>query len=38
MIERAFVDIMAHWHEGAIANCSVLPLEYKSAETTTPTA
>ena len=38
MIERAFVDIMAHWHEGAIANCSVLPLEYKQAETTTPTA
>lgn len=35
MIERAFVDIMAHWHEGAIANCSVLPLEYKSAETPT---
>lgn len=32
MIERAFTDIMAHWHEGAIANCSVLPLEYKSAE------
>lgn len=35
MIERAFVDIMAHWYEGAIANCSVLPLEYKSAETPT---
>lgn len=35
MIERAFVDIMAHWHEGAIANCSVLPLEYKQAETPT---
>lgn len=35
MIERAFVDIMAHWHEGAIANCAVLPLEYKQAEITT---
>lgn len=35
MIERAFVDVMAHWHEGVIANCSVLPLEYKSAETPT---
>lgn len=32
MIERAFVDIMAHWHEGAIANCSIMPLEYKQAE------
>lgn len=35
MIERAFVDIMAHWHEGEIANCAVLPLEYKQAETPT---
>lgn len=35
MIERAFVDIMAHWHEGAIANCAVLPLKYKQAETPT---
>ena len=35
MIERAFVNIMAHWHEGAIANCSVLPLEYKQVETPT---
>lgn len=34
MIERAFVDIMKHWHEGAITNCAVLPLEYKQAETT----
>lgn len=38
MIERAFTDILSHWHGGVIANCSVLPLEYKQAETTTPTA
>lgn len=35
MVERAFGDIMKHWHEGAVTNCSVLPLEYKQAETTT---
>lgn len=35
MVERAFGDIMKHWHEGAVTNCAVLPLEYKQAETTT---
>ena len=34
MIERAFQDIMRYWHEGAVENCAIIPLEYKQAETT----
>lgn len=35
MVERAFRDILSHWHEGAITECGILPLEYKQANTST---